>query len=126
MPAAGLIRPAAAGAYPAAVIIQGSGASDRANAWARSIAEVVATTGSVVLLTDKRGTGASEGDWRTTDFHELARDAFAGVAYLGRPPDVQPERIGLVGLSQGGWVAPVTAGRNARGGARGRISGDAR
>ena len=66
----------------------------------------------VVLLTDKRGCGASEGDWTRADFHDLAADALAGVDYLKRREDVDAARIGLVGLSQGGWVAPVAAARS--------------
>lgn len=110
--AALLMIPEAPGPHPAAVIIQGSGPSDRSNGWARAIAEVVAEAGYVVLLTDKRGSGASAGDWRTAGFDELAADALAGVAYLSGRSEVAGDRIGLVGLSQGGWIAPLAAARS--------------
>ncbi len=97
---------------PAAVIIQGSGTSDRSNQWARAIAEVLVAEGLVVLLTDKRGSGASEGDWRTSDFHALARDAVAGVRYLRSRAEVDSGQVGLVGLSQGGWIAPLAAAQS--------------
>ncbi|HUF66570.1 MAG TPA: alpha/beta fold hydrolase [Gemmatimonadaceae bacterium] len=97
---------------PAAVIIQGSGNSDRSNQWARSIAELLVGEGMVVLLTDKRGSGASEGDWRTSDFHALARDALAGVKFLQGRDEVDSSRVGLAGLSQGGWIAPLAAAQS--------------
>lgn len=109
--AARLLTPPGPGPHPAAVLIQGSGDSDRTNLWARSIAEALVERGVAALLTDKRGTGASEGDWRTAGFDELADDALAGAAFLRGRPGVDPERVGLVGLSQGGWVAPVAAAR---------------
>lgn len=99
---------------PAAVIIQGSGASDRSNVWSRLVAEELVAEGLVVLLTDKRGTGASEGDWRRASFGDRAADAVAGLGFLAGRPEVAADRIGLVGLSQGGWVAPLAAARSRR------------
>lgn len=101
-------------AIPGAVMIQGSGDSGRDNAWSRMIAETIARAGFGVLLTDKRGVGPSEGDWRSVGFHALADDAAAGVAYLASRPEVDPESVGLVGLSQGGWVAPIAAASSDR------------
>ena len=107
-----LMLPPAAGPVPAAVIIQGSGRSDRTNQWARAIAEELVHGGTAVLLTDKRGSGASGGDWRTTGFADLAGDALAGVEVLRTRADVDSTRLGLVGLSQGGWIAPLAAARS--------------
>lgn len=110
--AAELVLPDVEGRAPGAVIIQGSGDSDRSNGWAAAIADVLADAGVAVLLTDKRGCGASGGTWQSADFHDLADDALAGVAYLRGRPEVDPERVGVVGLSQGGWVAPIAAARS--------------
>lgn len=107
-----LLLPATDARQPAAVVLQGSGESDRTNAWSRAIAEELRGSGLVVLLTDKRGCGASRGDWRTAGFDELADDALAAVRFLAQRPEVDPARIGLVGLSQGGWVAPLAAARS--------------
>ncbi|MDX1500767.1 MAG: alpha/beta fold hydrolase [Thermoanaerobaculia bacterium] len=104
-----LLPDVSGGPVPGAVIIQGSGSSDRTNSWARSIAEELVRNGLAVLLTDKRGSGASQGDWRTCGFGELAADALAGVRHLAARDDVDGSRVGLVGLSQGGWVAPIAA-----------------
>lgn len=113
VPLAGLLMlPQARGPVPGAVIIQGSGRSDRTNQWARAIAEELVRGGVAVLLTDKRGSGASGGDWQTAGFDELAADALAGVAALRTRADVDSARVGLVGLSQGGWIAPLAAARS--------------
>ena len=112
--AALLLLPEGVGPHPAAVIVQGSGSSDRTNAWARAIAETIREEGYAVLLTDKRGSGESGGDWRSVGFETLADDALAGVEALAARPDIILARIGLVGLSQGGRVAPVAAARSDR------------
>jgi hypothetical protein len=66
-------------------------------------ARILASHGYGVLLFDRRGEGESDGDpnafgWRGT------RDVAAAVAYLRTRPDVDPDRIGGVGLSVGGEV----------------------
>lgn len=96
---------------PGAVIIHGSGASDRDNVWAFHIAQHMARNGIAVLIPDKRGSGASGGDWRTADFVALAGDAIAAARELAADSRVDPARVGFVGLSQGGWIAPLAATR---------------
>jgi uncharacterized protein len=107
--AARLMLPPSTQASPAVVIIQGSGPSDRSNTWSQDIAEELLHQGVVVLLTDKRGAGASTGDWRTSTFSDLAGDALAGVEFLRTCSEVDAANIGVVGLSQGGQVAPLAA-----------------
>jgi pimeloyl-ACP methyl ester carboxylesterase len=108
-----LLIPTGEGPFPGAVIIQGSGDSDRTNFWARSIAEALANGGIATLLPDKRGSGLSEGDWSTASFETLARDALAGTVLVGEEQAVDGRAVGLVGLSQGGHVAPLAAGLSA-------------
>jgi pimeloyl-ACP methyl ester carboxylesterase len=110
--AAALLLPPGRGPWPAAVIAQGSGSSDRTNLWARGMAELLRENGLAVLLTDKRGSGQSAGDWRTADFNDLAGDVLAGVRYLRGRKDIDATRVGVVGLSQGGWVVPIAAARD--------------
>jgi len=62
-----LLSPIEAGEYPAAVILQGSGNSDRSNAWTRAVAEIFVSNGVAVLLTDKRGSGQSRQRWLSRD-----------------------------------------------------------
>lgn len=110
--AALLMLPEVKSRVPAAVIIQGSGNSDRTNQWARAISETLVDAGVAVLLTDKRGSGKSQGNWQTSDFKDLSDDTIAGVEYLRTRKEIHPERVGLVGLSQGGWIAPLAAARS--------------
>ncbi|MDX1662121.1 MAG: alpha/beta fold hydrolase, partial [Gemmatimonadota bacterium] len=97
------------GPFPGAVIIHGSGESDRSNLWARTFAETLARSGIATLLPDKRGSGESDGEWLTATFGTLARDALAGVDRIAARPEVDAGSVGLVGLSQGGHVAPLAA-----------------
>ena len=53
-----------------------------------------------VLVLDQRGQGASEGDWDVS--YAGTRDLNAALDYLAGRPDVDPERIGGLGLSRGG------------------------
>lgn len=104
-------RPEAEPPHPAAVIIRGSGYSSRDSYWARSIIDVLLSSGVAVLLPDKRGSDASGGDWRTVGFEVLADDAASAVRFVRARSDTDGDRIGLVGLSQGGKIAPVAAAR---------------
>lgn len=99
-----------------AVLIHGSGDSDRDNVWAYTFAHALAEGGVCVLFPDKRGSGASGGDWRSVGFDALARDAVAGAREVIRRCGLNLTRVGWLGLSQGGWIAPL-AHRFAGGGA---------
>lgn len=107
-----LFMPKGSGPFPGAVIIPGSGDSDRNNRWARSFVHALASNGIAVLLPDKRGNGASGGDWRQADFHDYAADASAAVDFLESRAAVARGRVGVVGLSQGGHVAPLAGSRD--------------
>lgn len=104
--------PPGEGPFPAAVFIRGSGPSDRRSYWAHSVIDVLLDEGVAVLLPDKRGSDGSAGDWRTADFDALAGDAVAAVDFVRARPEVQEDEVGLVGLSQGGKIAPVVAARS--------------
>lgn len=104
--------PPGEGPFPAVVLVRGSGESSRGNSWTESLIAVLLDEGIGVLVPDKRGSGHSEGDWRTADFGDLAGDALAGVRYLAARRDVAADRIGVMGLSQGGQVVPVAAARS--------------
>ena len=78
----------------------------------QEIADHLQRNGIAVLLPDKRGCEQSEGDWRTASLPELAEDTVAAVAYGARLDDAAFSTIGVMGLSQGGWIAPVAATLN--------------
>lgn len=105
-----VVRPAGDSPHPGVVLVDGSGETDRHNMRDFSIA--LAQAGFVTLAYDKRGVGESTGDpqsWRYFSIAELAADAAAGVEFLAARDDVAENDIGLLGLSQGGWVAPLAA-----------------
>ena len=60
-----------------------------------------------LLYFDKRGVGLSEGRWHRTDLYERADDARSAVQFLRQQPGIDPDRIGVVGHSQGGSVAQI-------------------
>ena len=97
------------GPYPAIVLAHGSEDNDR-NSFG-PVPYVLAGHGYAVLVFDKRGTGASSGSWRDVGLEPLADDVAAAVRLLATRPDVDARRIGIVGFSEGGWVAPLAAAR---------------
>ncbi len=104
-----LLLPKADEPVPAAALIHGSGDSDRDNLWYLAIADHLARNGIAVLLPDKRGCGRSGGNWRTSSMEDFARDTRASVAAIRGIPGIDPDRIGLFGISQGGRIAPLAA-----------------
>ena len=105
-----LTVPATRGPHPAIVLIHGSNDADRdfLDPWVGFFV----SRGLAVLSYDKRGVRESAGDWKRADFHDLAGDARAGVQFLKKRKDIDRERIGLFGISQGGWIAPLVAARD--------------
>ncbi|MEZ5428553.1 MAG: alpha/beta fold hydrolase [Pyrinomonadaceae bacterium] len=97
---------------PAVVFVHGSGSSDRSNAWTGAYADGLARRGIIVLYPDKRGSGKSGGDWLTSSFLDLSDDAVAGVEFLKKDERVDPDRLGLIGFSQGGDIVPAAAVRS--------------
>jgi len=106
-----LLLPSASrrGSYPGIVLAHGSEDNDR-NSFG-PVPYVLAGHGYAVLVFDKRGTGASSGSWRDAGLEPLADDVAAAVRLLAARADVDARRIGIVGFSEGGWVAPLAAAR---------------
>jgi len=104
-----LFAPGSGGPFPAVVVIQGSGTSRRDNGWYLSLAHYLQDRGVAVLLPDKRGSEQSEGNWREASFGDLATDTLAAVRFLRSQKQVPVSEIGIVGMSQGGWIAPIVA-----------------
>lgn len=104
-----LFVPDGVGPFPAAVVIHGSGTSFRDSRWYLTLAQHLQDNGILVLLPDKRGSEQSGGDWRTASFDDLATDTVAALGYLRDQDDVGVSAIGVIGLSQGGHIAPLVA-----------------
>lgn len=104
-----LFVPVGDGPFPAAVVIHGSGTSRRDNGWYLTLTKHLQDSGIVVLLPDKRGSEESEGNWQTSSFDDLATDTRAAIGYLREQQSVPVSGIGVIGMSQGGWIAPLVA-----------------
>jgi uncharacterized protein len=112
-----LTLPTGPGPFTAAVLIGGSGAQDRDHTVDGLrpflvLADALTRAGFAVLRTDDRGYGGSTGSYATSSYDDLASDVLAQVAYLDSRPDVDPARVGLIGHSEGGYLAPLAVARS--------------
>jgi dipeptidyl aminopeptidase/acylaminoacyl peptidase len=112
-----LTRPLGPGPFPAVVLISGSGAQDRDDTVDgrrpfRVLADALTGAGFAVLRTDDRGVGGSAGSYAAATYDDLTSDVLAQVSYLATRPDVDPARIGLLGHSEGGYLAPLAVSRS--------------
>ena len=106
--AATVVMPRGDGPFPAIVWTHGSGATGRGSSTYVREAYMLAGHGIASILYDKRGVGASEGDWRRASFEQLARDANAAARALRKITEIDPGRVGIGGLSQGpSWIVPL-------------------
>ncbi len=109
-----LTVPGGDGLHPAVALISGSGAQNRdADLFGFKtfavIADHLARHGIAVLRFDDRGVGGSTGDSLQATIQDRAGDAKAAVELLLAHDDIDPERIGLIGHSEGGMIAPLAA-----------------
>ena len=103
--------------YPAVVLISGSGAQNRDEAILGHkpflvLADHLTRNGIAVLRYDDRGTAESEGDFTSSTAYDFSKDAEAAFNYLKSRKEIDSNRIGLIGHSEGGMVAPMVAARN--------------
>ena len=109
-----LTIPPGKGPFPAVLLISGSGPNDRDETVFGHkpflvLSDYLTRKGIVVLRVDKRGVGKSTGDLAHATTADFATDAEAGVQYLKTRAEADPRRIGLIGHSEGGTVAPMLA-----------------
>jgi dipeptidyl aminopeptidase/acylaminoacyl peptidase len=105
---------------PAVVTITGSGLQDRDGSISlvrgyvifREVADTLSRRGIAVLRMDDRGYGASGGSASAATSADFADDIRAGLAWLRRHPAIDRSRLGLIGHSEGGIIAPMIAARD--------------
>jgi pimeloyl-ACP methyl ester carboxylesterase len=108
-----LFVPVGDGRHPAAVILHGGSSNAAAHrSTSTYIAEGFVSKGIAALVYDKRGTGDSGGEVSKSTFDDYINDAISAVGFLRRQGDIDPGRIGLIGPSQGGRIAPLAAARS--------------
>ena len=112
-----LTVPPGDGPFTAAVLIAGSGPNDRDETILRHklflvLADDLTRRGIAVLRYDKRGIGKSTGNYALATSRDFAEDARAAFAYLKAQPRVNPAKIGLIGHSEGGLIAPMVAAKS--------------
>jgi dienelactone hydrolase len=105
-----LILPPGTGPSPAVVVLHGSAPETREPY--RPDADMLVQAGIAALIYDKRGTGESGGDWRTASLDDLITDGLAAVHALQQQPEIAADHVGLLGSSQGAWLAPFAAARD--------------
>ena len=109
-----LTLPPGPGPFPAAILLSGSGPHDRDESLAGHrpflvLADHLTRKGIAVLRFDKRGIGKSTGDYANATTEDFASDADAALAYLKTRKEIATTKIGLIGHSEGGLIAPLVA-----------------
>ncbi len=109
-----LTLPESGAPHPAVVMITGSGPQNRDEELFgfkpfHLIADHLTRNGIAVLRFDDRGVGGSTGSVSEATTEDFARDVLAAVDFLKNRSDIDPERIGLIGHSEGGIVAPLAS-----------------
>ena len=109
-----LTLPKGAGVFPAVVLISGSGPQNRDEelmghkpflVWS----DFLTRNGIAVLRFDDRGTAASKGNFKTATTPDFVSDVEAAVQYLKTRKEIDKKKIGLIGHSEGGIIAPMVA-----------------
>lgn len=109
-----LTLPLGPGPYAAAILLSGSGPHDRNESILGHrpflvLADHLTRKGVAVLRFDKRGNGSSTGDYVSVTTEDFASDAAAALAYLKTRKEIDAKKIGLIGHSEGGLIAPMLA-----------------
>ncbi|MDR1937496.1 MAG: alpha/beta hydrolase [Tannerellaceae bacterium] len=112
-----LTLPEKGDAFPAVILISGSGAQNRDEELMGHkpflvIADHLTRNGIAVLRFDDRGTASSTGDFSTATSLDFSKDVEAALRYLQTRKEINPQKIGLIGHSEGGVIAPMLAARS--------------
>lgn len=111
-----LTTPKGDGPFPAVVLVSGSGPQDRDETLLGHkpflvLADFLTRHGIAVLRYDDRGCFESEGDFADATSEDFAGDAVAAIEFLSQRNEIDADKIGLCGHSEGGLIAPMAANR---------------
>ena len=98
--------------FPAMILIAGSGRNDRDETEMGHfllLSDYLTRNGYAVLRYDKRGVGESEGDYAGATTFDFADDTRSAIRYLESRPEMNHEKIGLIGHSEGALIASIIA-----------------
>jgi fermentation-respiration switch protein FrsA (DUF1100 family) len=112
-----LSLPTKLGVFPAVILISGSGAQNRDEELLGHkpflvLADYLTKNGIAVLRFDDRGTAMSKGDFITATTSDFATDVEAALQYLLTRKEIDHKKIGLIGHSEGGMIAPMVANKS--------------
>ena len=112
-----LTLPKKEGLFPAVVLITGSGPQNRDEELLGHkpflvLADYLTKNGIAVLRFDDRGIGESQGDFKTATSLDFASDVESAVNYLQTRKEINKKKIGLIGHSEGGIIAPMVAAKS--------------
>lgn len=109
-----LTLPKKEGLFPVVILVSGSGPQNRDEELLGHkpflvLSDYLTRNGIAVLRYDDRGVGASKGVFSTGTTADFSSDAAAAVTYLSTRKDINQKKIGIVGHSEGGIIAPIVA-----------------
>ncbi|MEO6176697.1 MAG: alpha/beta fold hydrolase [Flavobacterium circumlabens] len=112
-----LTLPKKEGVFPVVILISGSGPQNRDEELLGHkpflvLSDYLTKNGIAVLRFDDRGTAASKGDFKSGTSLDFSTDVEAGVQFLLSRKEIDKKKIGLVGHSEGGLIAPIVAGKS--------------
>jgi len=112
-----LSLPAKEGVFPAVILITGSGAQNRDEELLGHkpflvIADYLTKNGIAVLRFDDRGIAMSKGEFTLATTLDFATDVEAALQYLQKRKEIDQKKIGLIGHSEGGIIAPMVANKS--------------
>ena len=112
-----LSLPKKEGVFPVVVLITGSGPQNRDEELLGHkpfllLSDYFTKNGIAVLRYDDRGIGQSTGDFKTATSADFATDVESAIAYLETRKEINKKKIGLVGHSEGGIIAPMVAAKS--------------
>jgi uncharacterized protein len=104
------------GPYPAVILIHGSGPLDRDETMFSHkpfflLSDYLTRRGIAVLRYDKRGFAKSTGDYKACTSEDFAADVLKAIEFLKARPEIDGKKIGLLGHSEGGFIAPMVASK---------------